>query len=86
MTRVQMRIRLLRDARGGDEKKRMQAIQILKFMGEKGVLMTLKGEPGPAQEPARQAFFELMNPKVSSDSLPDARGAAGNANVVAPKK
>jgi HEAT repeat protein len=88
MTRVQMRIRLLRDARGGDEKKRMQAIQILKFMGEKGVLMTLKGEPGPAQEPARQAFFELMNPKISSDSLPESRGApaTGNANVVPPKK
>jgi HEAT repeat protein len=88
ITRVQMRIRLLRDARGGDEKKRTQAIQILKFMGEKGVLMTLKGEPGPAQEPARQAFFELMNPKISTDSLPESRGTptSGNANVVAPKK
>jgi len=83
MTRVQLRIRLLRDARAGDEKKRAQAVQILKFMGEKGVLMALKAEPGPAQEPARQAFFELMNPKATADSLPDARG--NGANVVPPR-
>lgn len=87
VTRVQMRVRLLRDARGGDDKKREQAIQILKFMNEKGVLMALKAEQGPAQEMARQAFFELMNPKMTTDALPDAKpaGGAGNANVVPPK-
>lgn len=88
VTRVQMRIRLLRDARGADEKKRAQAVQILKFMGEKGALMALKAEPGPSQEMARQAFFELMNPKASSESLPepkDAKASAGGANVVTPK-
>ncbi|MEA2746566.1 MAG: hypothetical protein QOI41_709, partial [Myxococcales bacterium] len=58
VTRVQMRVRLLRDARGADDKKRRQAVQILKFMGEKGVLMALKAEAGPSQELARQAFFE----------------------------
>lgn len=73
LTRVQMRMRLLRDARSADEKKRTQAIQILKFMGEKGVLMALKSEQGPAQPLARQAFFELMNPKATTDSLPAAR-------------
>jgi hypothetical protein len=90
VTRVQMRVRLLRDAHSPDEKKRTQAIQILKFMNEKGALMALKSEPGPAQELARQAFFELMNPKMSSDAIPDAKGSAGggsgNANVVPPTK
>jgi hypothetical protein len=90
VTRVQMRVRLLRDARGADEKKRTNAIAILKFMNEKGALMALKSEPGPAQEGARQAFFELMNPKTSIDSLPEAKdpkaSAGGGANVVPPKK
>lgn len=88
VTRVQMRVRLLRDARGADEKKRRQAVQILKFMGEKGVLMALKAETGPSQELARQAFFELMNPKASTESLPEAKDAktsAGGSNVVSPK-
>ena len=75
VTRVQMRIRLLRDARGNDAQKRLQAIQILKFMGEKGCLMALKGESGPQAEPARQAFFELMNPKMSTEAMPDQKGA-----------
>ena len=83
-----MRIRLLRDARSADEKKRTQAVQILKFMGEKGALMALKSEQGPAQDLARQAFFELMNPKASTESLPeakDAKGSSGGSNVVTPK-
>jgi hypothetical protein len=54
-------------------RKRKQAVQILEFMGEKGVLMALKAETGPSQELARQAFFELMNPKASTESLPDAK-------------
>jgi HEAT repeat protein len=83
VTRVQMRVRLLRDARGADEKKRVQAVQILKFMGEKGVLMALKSETGPAQELARQAFFELMNPKASVEALPEAK--AGGSSVVTPR-
>ena len=87
VTRVQMRVRLLRDAHSADEKTRTQAVQMLKFMNEKGALMALKSEQGPAQELARQAFFELMNPKMSTDAIPDAKGgsASGNANVVPPK-
>jgi HEAT repeat protein len=89
VTRVQMRIRLYRDAKGADEKKRAQAITILKFMGEKGVLMALKGESGPWQEPARQAFFELMNPKATTEALPEAKdpkaAAGGGANALPPK-
>jgi len=84
ITRVQLRVRLMKDARGADEKKRVQAIQILKFMKEKGVLMALKGEQGPHAELARQAFFEVMNPKVVTDAIPDPKAGAG-ANVVAPK-
>jgi len=91
VTRVQMRVRLLRDAKSPDEKKRTQAIQILKFMNEKGALMALKSEDGPAKDLARQAFFELMNPKMSTDSVPEAKGAvpAGGGtggNLVPPKK
>ena len=88
VTRVQMRVRLLRDARSADEKKRTQAVQILKFMGEKGALMALKAEDGPSKELARQAFFELMNPKAVSETLPeakDAKASAGGSNVVPPK-
>jgi len=89
VTRVQMRVRLLRDARGADEKKRQDAILILKFMGEKGALMALKGEAGsPAAELARQAFFELMNPKATTESLPeakDAKAAAGGGSNIVPR-
>ena len=84
MTRVQLRVRLLKDARGADEKKRTQAIEILKFMKEKGVLMALKGESGPHAPLAAKAFFEVMNPKIVSESLPDARTPHG-AHVVPPK-
>lgn len=80
VTRVQMRVRLLRDAHSADEKTRTQAIQILKFMNEKGALMALKSEPNPAQELARQAFFELMNPKLSSDAIPDGKTGGSTKN------
>jgi hypothetical protein len=76
VTRVQMRVRLLRDAKSSEEAKRAQAIQILKFMGEKGVLMALKSEPGPWQAMATTAFFEVMNPKMTVDTLPESKAAA----------
>ena len=72
LTRVQFRYRLLQDARGSNEVKRTSAIEILKFMKEKGVLMALRNEPGPVAELARQAFFEIMNPKLSAERVPDA--------------
>jgi hypothetical protein len=46
-------------------------------MKEKGVLMALKGESGPHGELAKKAFFEVMNPKIVADSLPDARDPKG---------
>ena len=75
MTRVQLRVKLYRDAKSGDPKKQAESLSILKFMKEKGVLMALRSEDGAWKEPARQAFFEVMNPKMFSDSLPDAPAA-----------
>ena len=63
------------------------AVSILKFMKEKGVLMALRNEPAPLGEIARKAFFEVMNPKLSEEKLPDAPKAANDksgGNVVAP--
>jgi hypothetical protein len=70
MTRVQLRGRLLKDAKGTNEVKRAEAVRILKFVKEKGVLMALKSEPGPLGDLAGQAFFEVMNPKSSAESVP----------------
>ncbi len=89
ITRVQFRMRLMADAMGQDEKKRTDAIAILKFMKEKGVLMALRNEQGPLGEMARQAFFEVMNPKLTDGSaLPPAATASGSSaqggNLVPP--
>lgn len=75
MTRVQLRVRLYRDAKSADAKKQAESLAILKFMKERGVLMALRSEEGPWKEAARQAFFEVMNPKMFSDTLPDAPAA-----------
>ena len=82
ITRVQLRLRLLGDARGANPIKRTSAIEILKFLKERGILMTLKGEAGPAQELAKKAFFEVMNPKLTGEKLPDAPSAQGGGAVI----
>jgi HEAT repeat protein len=71
MTRVQLRARLLADALGANEVKRTEAINILKFTKEKGVLMALRGQPAPLGDLARQAFFEVMNPKATGEAIPE---------------
>jgi HEAT repeat protein len=71
MTRVQLRLKLLADAKGSNESKRNDAIAILKFTKEKGVLMALRSEPAPLGPLAKQAFFEVMYPKTSVESVPD---------------
>jgi HEAT repeat protein len=71
MTRVQLRYKLIADAAGKSEVKRAEAIRILKFTKEKGVLMALRNEAGPLGEMARQAFFEVMNPKATAESVPE---------------
>ena len=70
MTRVQLRIRLLTDALGKNEKKRDDAIHILKFIKEKGILMALRNEAAPLGDMARKAFFEVMNPKATTETVP----------------
>ena len=85
ITRVQFRVRLIADAKGTDAKKRKDAIAILKFMKEKGVLMALRNEPGPLGEMARKAFFEVMNPKLTEQKIPEAQSAQAGGNVVPPK-
>jgi HEAT repeat protein len=84
-TRVVLRARLLADAKGANEVKRNNAIDVLKFMKEKGVLMALRNETGPVGELARKAFFEVMNPKAITDKLPEelkAQGGGGGAGSV----
>jgi len=71
VTRVQMRVRLLRDAKDADEAKRQRAIKQLAFMKEQGVLMALRAEQGPWQMAAREALFEMMNPKITVEPLSD---------------
>jgi hypothetical protein len=44
-------------------------------MKEKGVLMALKSEPPPLGPLARQAFFEVMNPKLTTETVPDSPAA-----------
>jgi hypothetical protein len=78
MTRVQLRGRLIADAKGTSEVKRAEAIRILKFIKEKGVLMALRNEPSPLGEMARQAFFEVMNPKATAESVPESPKAQKN--------
>jgi len=63
-TRVVLRYRLWQDAKGADAERKKGAIMTLKFMKERGVLMSLRGEQGETGEMARRAFFELMNPKM----------------------
>jgi hypothetical protein len=85
ITRVQFRVRLINDAKGTDAKKQTDAIAILKFMKEKGVLMALRNEAGPVGELARRAFFEVMNPKLTDQSIPPAATSGAGVNVAPPK-
>ena len=75
VTRVQLRARLLADAKGTNDVKRSNAVSILKFLQEKGSLMALKETSGPVAELARQAFFEVMNPKATSEKPVDLQKA-----------
>ncbi|WP_394832310.1 HEAT repeat domain-containing protein [Pendulispora rubella] len=77
VTRVNLRVRLVRDAKSADAQKREDAIAILKFMKEKGVLLALRSEPAPLGELARQAFFEVMNPKATDERIPAAAAKNG---------
>ena len=58
-------------AKGSNDVKRAEAIHILKFIKEKGVLMALRSEPGPLGDMAKQAFFEVMYPKTTAEGVPE---------------
>ncbi len=63
-TRVVLRYRLYNAAKSGDAAAKKGAIDTLKFMKEKGVLMALRHEPGEVGDMAKKAFHDVMNPKV----------------------
>jgi HEAT repeat protein len=64
-TRVVLRYRLYRAAQTGDVATKKSALETLKFMKEKGVLMALRHEKGETGEMAKKTFHELMNPKLA---------------------
>ncbi|WP_438034297.1 HEAT repeat domain-containing protein [Sorangium sp. So ce204] len=82
-TRVVLRYRLFQEAKGGDGAKKKGAIETLKFMKEKGVLMALRHEQGETGALAKRAFHELMNPKatVAEDLSKFAPAKAGGADT-----
>jgi HEAT repeat protein len=63
-TRVVLRYRLYQAAKTGEPAQRKGAIDTLKFMKERGVLMALRHEAGETGDMAKRAFHELMNPKA----------------------
>jgi HEAT repeat protein len=87
MTRVVLRYRIMEDARKGDSAKKRGAVQTLKFMKEQGSLMALRDEQGETGQLAARAFFELMNPKLVTENIPEAAKEAkpGGVNVIPPK-
>ena len=77
-TRVVLRYRLYTAAKTGDPKTKKGAIDTLKFMKEKGVLMALRHEQGDTGELAKKAFHEMMNPKaVQAEDLSKLQGKPG---------
>jgi hypothetical protein len=70
-TRVVLRYRLWQMAKS-DDAKRAGAINTLKFMKERGVLLALRDEQGAAGELASAAYHELLNPKlITGVKMPD---------------
>lgn len=63
-TRVVLRQRLRDMAKGSDPVKRAGALRTLRFMEEQGVLLSLRDEPGETGKLAREAYHDLMNPKI----------------------
>lgn len=83
-TRVVLRYRLFQAAKSGDANQKKGAIMTLKFMKERGVLMALRQEQGDTGAMAKQAFHELMNPKlVQAEDLSalQPKKSGGDVNV-----
>jgi HEAT repeat protein len=80
-TRVVLRYRLYQTVKTGDANAKQGALETLKFMKEKGVIMALRQESGEVGALAKKAFHELMNPKAitaedASLKKKDTKGAA----------
>ena len=73
MTRVQFRVRLVRDARSGDAQKRQNALSVLEFTKERGPLLSMRTEPSPLGDLARAAYFRVMNPRLTVEAAPSAK-------------
>jgi hypothetical protein len=73
----------MQDAKKPEADRKRGAIQTLKFMKEQGSLMALRDEPGETGQLAAKAFFELMNPKLTTpENLPAGKEATvGGVNV-----
>lgn len=86
-TRVVLRSRLYQAAKSADAAQAKNAIDTLKFMKEKGVLMALRHEQGVAGELAKKAFFELMNPKLQLEDVSklQPKGSPDSVKVRAPQ-
>jgi HEAT repeat protein len=63
-TRVVLRARLVKAARSGNDKEKKSAVETLQFMKEQGSLMALRLEQGLTGELAKNAFHELMHPRL----------------------
>jgi HEAT repeat protein len=87
-TRVVLRYRLYTAAKTGEPAQRKSAIDTLKFMKERGVLMALRQEAGETGEMAKRAFHELMNPKAvlpeDLKALQEKAGEKGSVKVRPP--
>jgi hypothetical protein len=64
-TRVVLRKKLIDMAKGSDADKRAGAIRTLLFMGEQGVLLSLRDVDGETGKLASDAYHDLLNPKVA---------------------
>ncbi len=81
MTRVVLRYRLWQAAKSSDAAARKGALDTLRFMGEQGILMALKDEPGDVGKDAAKALFLLLNPNIVTDvKAPDAK--TGGAKIL----
>jgi HEAT repeat protein len=63
-TRVVLRHRLLAMALGDDAAVRAGAVNTLRFMQERGVLLALRDEQGELGQLAQEAYHRLLNPSI----------------------
>ena len=87
MTRVQLRARLMADAKSSNDVKRAEAIRMLKFTKEKGVLMALRSEPEPLRRNGPKRIFRgQANSKATAESVPESPKASEQRHPVARRR